>query len=118
MADQYPLYIALRDLMVRAAPGLKISKDVVGECTLNVPTDTMASKDPVWFGTVRLTGQRVTYYLPPLAMKEGRDVAIPPGLQKLAQSKTAFVFHDVEPERFAELEAVTRAVAQAFGKPV
>ncbi len=116
MADQYPLYIALRDLMVKSAPGLKISKDVVGECMLTVPTDTMASKDPIWFGTVRLTGQRVTYYLPPLAMKEGRDVAVPSGLQRQAQSKTAFVFHDVDPERFAELEAITRAVAQAFAK--
>ncbi len=116
MADQYPLYIALRDLMVRAAPGLKISKDVVGECTLNVPTSTMASKDPIWFGTVRLTGQRVTYYLPPLAMKEGRDIAVPPGLQKIAQSKTAFVFHDVDADLFAELESITRAVASAFAR--
>jgi hypothetical protein len=116
MADQYPLYIALRDLMVKSAPGLKISKDVVGECMLTVPTHIMASKDPIWFGTVRLTGQRVTYYLPPLSMKEGRDLAIAPGLQKLAQSKTAFVFHDVDAERFAELEALTRAVAQAFMK--
>jgi hypothetical protein len=116
MADQYPLYIALRDLMVRSAPGMRISKDVVGECTLNAPTNLQAWKDPVWFGTVRLTGQRVTYYLPPLAMKEGRDIAVPPGLQKLAQSKTAFVFHDVEPDRFAELETLTRAVAQAFSK--
>ena len=114
MNDQYPLYIALRDLMVRAAPAMKIGKDVVGECTVNVPTATMASKDPVWFGTVRLTGQKVSYYLPALAMHEGRDVPVPDSLKARAQTKTCFTFSDIEPDRFAELETVTRAVAQAF----
>jgi hypothetical protein len=100
MADQYPLYIALRDLMVRAAPAMKIGKDVVGECTVNVPTATMASKDPVWFGTVRLAGSRVSYYLPPLAMREGRDIPVPDALKSHAQSKTCFVFDSIEPELF------------------
>ncbi len=114
MADQYPLYIALRDLMVRAAPTMKIAKDVVGECTVNVPTATMASKDPVWFGTIRLTGQKVSYYLPALVMKECRDVAVPDALKAFAQSKTCFVFADIDADRFAELEAVTRTAAQAL----
>ena len=52
MADIYPLYITLRDLMVRAAPGTKIAKDALGELTLNVAADVMASKDPV--GSVAL----------------------------------------------------------------
>ncbi|WP_443750027.1 hypothetical protein [Asticcacaulis solisilvae] len=114
MNDQYPLYIALRDLMVRAAPAMKIGKDVVGECTVNVPTATMASKDPVWFGTVRLTGHKVSYYLPALGMREGRDVPVPEALKERAQTRTCFTFADIEPDRFAELETVTRAVAQAF----
>ena len=113
MSDQYSLYIALRDLMVRAAPAMKIGKDVVGECTINVPTATMASKDPLWFGTVRLTGHRVSVYLPTLAMKEGRDISVPDGLKNRAQSKTCFVFSEAEPERFSELENVTRAAALA-----
>ncbi len=114
MSDQYSLYIALRDLMVRAAPAMKIGKDVVGECTINVPTATMASKDPLWFGTVRLTGQRVSVYLPTLAMKEGRDIPVPDTLKNRAQTKTCFVFSDVEADAFADLENVTRAAAQAF----
>jgi hypothetical protein len=114
MNDQYPLYIALRDLMVRAAPAMKIGKDVVGECTVNVPTATLAAKDPIWFGTVRLTGQKVSYYLPALAMREGRDIPVPDSLKARAQTKTCFTFSDIEPDRFAELETVTRAVAQAF----
>ena len=115
MSDQYPLYIALRDLMVRAAPAMKIGKDVVGECTVNVPAATMASKDPVWFGTVRLAGSRVSYYLPTLAMKEGRDISVPESLKHYAQSKTCFVFDGIEPDRFAELETVTRSAAKACG---
>ncbi|MDV6330448.1 hypothetical protein [Asticcacaulis sp. 201] len=114
MADMYPLYISLRDLMVRAAPAMKIGKEVQGEMTLNVPTDVMQSRDPAWFGTVRLSGNTVSYYLPPLAMRQGRDLRVPDALKKHAQSKTCFVFQDVAPERFAELEDLTQQAAQAF----
>ncbi len=115
MADLYPLYIALRDVMVRAAPGFTIAKDASGEFTMNVAMDIMASKDPVWFGSIRLTGAHVAYHLPPLALKEGRDIAVPDALKKQAQSKTCFVFHSVDLARLTELEAVTRQAAQAFG---
>ncbi len=114
MADLYPLYMSLRDLMVRAAPNMKIGKEISGEITLNVPTATMQAKDPVWFGTVRLTANNAAYYLPPLAMKEGRELSISDALKKRSQSKTCFIFHDVEPGLFAELEAITQAVAKAF----
>ncbi len=114
MSDIYPLYITLRDLMVRAAPTMKIAKDALGELTVNVATDVMASKDPVWFGSVRLTANKVAYHLPPLAMKQGRDLTVPEVLKTLSTSKTCFVFHDMQPERFAELEALTRAAAAAF----
>lgn len=115
MADLYPLYIALRDAMVRAAPGFTIAKDASGEFTMNVAMDVMATKDPVWFGSVRLTGAHVAYHLPPLAMKEGRDIAVPDALKKLAQSRTCFIFHNPDMARLAELEAITRQAAQVFG---
>jgi len=114
MADLYPVYIALRDTMLRAAPALHIAKDALGEFTANVPTDIMAAKDPVWFGSVRLSQTNVAYYLPPLAMKEGRDIVVPERLKKYAQTKTCFIFHDIDPDLFAELEAVTRQAAQGF----
>lgn len=114
MADLYPVYIALRDTMLHAAPSLHIGKDALGEFTANVPTDVMASKDPVWFGSVRLSQTNVAYYLPPLAMKEGRDVVVPERLKKVAQTKTCFIFYDIDAELFADLEAVTRRAAQGF----
>ncbi len=114
MADLYPVYIALRDTMLRAAPALHIGKDALGEFTANVPIDVMASKDPVWFGSVRLSQTNVSYYLPPLAMKEGRDVVVSERLKKCAQTKTCFVFYDIDADLFAELEAVTRQAAQGF----
>ncbi|EGF93021.1 hypothetical protein ABI_14600 [Asticcacaulis biprosthecium C19] len=114
MSDHYPLYIALRGLMVRAAPAMQIGKDALGEFTLNVPREIMNSKDPIWFGSVRLTGNNVSYYLPPLAAREGRDLVVPEALKRLSTSKTCFVFHDQNPDRFAELEDVTRAAADKF----
>lgn len=47
MSDTYSVYIALRDLMIRAAPAMKIGKDAQGECTLNVPLDIMKANDPM-----------------------------------------------------------------------
>jgi hypothetical protein len=114
MADLYPLYIALRDTMLRAAPGLHIGKDALGEFTANVPTNVMAAKDPVWFGSVRLSQTNVTYYLPPLAAREGRDIVVPERLKAHGQTKTSFVFHEIDADLFAELEAVTRQAAKAF----
>ena len=115
MADLYPLYLSLRDLMVRAAPAMQIGKDAVGDLQLNaVSRDIMASKDPVWFGSVRLSGNNVSYYLPPLAAREGRDLTVPEALKRMASTKTCFVFHDANPERFAELEDLTRAAAQKY----
>lgn len=114
MADVYPLYITLRDLMVRAAPKMKIAKDALGELTLNVTVDIMKAKDAPWFGSVRLTGSNVSYYLPPLAAKEGRDLPVSDALKRHAQSKTCFTFNDIEPELFAELEALTKAAAAAM----
>ena len=115
MADLFPVYIALRDTMLRAAPALSIAKDAQGDFTANVPADhILAAKDPVWFGSVRLSQTNVAYYLPPLAMKEGREIVVPERLKKHAQTKTCFIFHDVDAELFAELEAVTRQAAQGF----
>ncbi len=114
MADLYPVYIALRDTMLRAAPALHIGKDALGEFTANVPVDVMAAKDPIWFGSVRLSQTNVAYYLPPLAMREGRDIAVPDRLKKKAQTKTCFIFHDIDADLFADLEAVTRQAAQGF----
>ncbi len=115
MADLYPVYIALRDALLRGAPGLTIAKDALGEFTANVPAEhIMASKDPVWFASVRLSQTNVAVYLPPLAMREGRDVVVPDALKARAQTKTCFIFHDPEPDLLAQLEAVTRQVAQGF----
>jgi len=114
MSDLYPVYLALRNLMLKAAPGLSIAKDALGEFTANVPDHIMATRDPVWFGSVRLTQNNVGYYLPPLAMREGRDIVVPDGLRRMAQSKTCFIFHDANPDRLAELESVTRQVAGRF----
>ncbi|MGZ3306057.1 MAG: hypothetical protein ACXU8U_09390 [Asticcacaulis sp.] len=114
MADLYPVYLALRTIMLKAAPSLSIGKDALGEFTANVPDDIMAKRDPVWFGSVRLNPTHVAYYLPPLAAREGRDIVVPERLKKHAQTRTCFIFHDVDQDLFAELEAVTRAAAQGY----
>ena len=45
---------------------------------------------------------------------KGRDLLVPEGLKRLSTSKTCFVFHDQNADRFAELEDLTRAAADKF----
>jgi hypothetical protein len=115
MSDLHSLYLALRDVMKTAAPHMKVAKDTLGELTVNVPQDVMAAKDPIWFGSVRLTATNVAYYLPTLITREARDIAIPEALKAKATSKTCFTFQTQDEALFALLSGVTAKAAEAFG---
>lgn len=114
MGDLHSLYLALRDVMKTAAPSMKVAKDQLGDFMLTVPQDVMASKDPIWFGSVRLTATNVSFYLPPLAAREGRDLPIPEKLKARSTSKTCFTFVAQDDERFAELATLTQKCAEAY----
>lgn len=113
MSDLHSLYLALRDVMKSSAPTMKVAKDTLGEFTLNVPQDVMASKDPIWFGSVRLTATNVAYYLPTLISRECRDIAIADALKSKATSKTCFTFQSQDDALFAQLADLTAAVVKS-----
>ena len=117
MADHYADYLVLRDLMIKTAPMMQIGKDTQGDCTLNVPpVNIMASKDPVWFGSVRMGKSFVSYYLMPLS-QPALYAKVPENLKKFMQGRTCFNIHTIEPDILLSLEAVTRLATEQSHVP-
>ena len=117
-ADFDPIYGELREIMLRSAPGMVVVKDAPGELVMHAPLPNPATpKEPVWFGMVKLGKAYVSYHLMPLYTDAGLVAQIPAGLAKRKQGKTCFNFKAAELDRFAELEALTRACADAFAQP-
>lgn len=119
MADFAPDYAALRELMLREAPGMRTARDADGELLLLAPwPHPRKPKEPMMFGMVRRGKAYVSYHLMPLYMSAKMQAKVTPGLKKRMQGKTCFNFKAEDAEAFADLAALTRASAQAFEKPL
>ena len=117
-ADYEPAYAALRAVMARAAAGMDITRDEPGEMVVRTPWLDPKTKEPGWFGSVKIGKGYVSYHLMPLyALPELRDSA-PPELAKRMRGKTCFNFKRVEPELFQALERLTAEAASRYGAPV
>ena len=113
MADFYANYIALRDVLVNNAQDMQIAKDTVGEVTLNIaPKDILAAKDPIWFGTVRMATNHVSYYLMPLS-QAANFARVPDYLKRYMQGRTCFNLVHLDPQTLTDLEILTRHCAEA-----
>ena len=119
MADFAPVYAELRELMLRASPGMRVARDGPGGLMLLAPwTHPRKPKEPMGFGSVRLGKAYVSFHLMPLYMNRAMTARIPPALKTRMQGKTCFNFKAPDSEAFAELEVLTRACAAAFAEPI
>ena len=117
-ADIPGAYAALRELMLRAAPGMVVAKDEPGQLVLNAPwNNPLKPKEPMFFGSVRAGAAYAAFHLFPLYVLPELKGAVPEGLGKRMQGKTCFNFKAPDAERFAELEALTREGARRFAEP-
>lgn len=107
MNDLHAIFLHLREVAVLSAPSMKLSKDTMGEIMLSVPQDVLDARDPVWFASVRLNASNIAFYLPPLAMKECRDLVVSTQLRARATGRTCFQFSRNEPALFDELAHLT-----------
>lgn len=119
MADFAAAYAELRELMLRASPGMTVAKDGPGGLVLLAPwPHPRKPKEPMAFGFIRPGKAYVSFHLMPLYMNAGMQARVTPALRKRMQGKTCFNFKAVDAEAFAELEVLTRACAAAFAKPI
>ena len=118
-ADFAPVYAALRELMLRASPGMVVARDGAEGVMLLAPwPHPRKPKEPMWYGSVRLGKTYVSYHLMPLYMSAAMQARVTPALKTRMQGKTCFNFKTVDEPVFAELEFLTRAAAEAFSKPM
>ena len=117
-ADIPAAYAALRELMLRAAPGMVVARDEPGDLVLNAPwNNPLKPKEPMFFGGVRLGKAYASFHLFPLYVLPELKAAVPEALGKRMQGKSCFNFKAPDPDRFAELEALTREGARRFAEP-
>ncbi len=113
-----PVFVELRERMLRASKGMSLAQDESGNVVLKTPWTEPGKKDPAWFGAVQLKKNYVSWHLMPLyALPSLRD-GLSPELEKRMQGKSCFNFKKLEPELFDSLERLTGECAAAYATPV
>ncbi len=113
------VFAELRALMLREAEGMVILKEGPGNLEMAAAwPHPRKPKEPMWFGMVRQGKAYVSFHLLPLYMSPKMQAQVPTSLKTRMQGKACFNFKTADPERFAELETLTRACAKAFAKPI
>lgn len=108
--DFGPVFAALRDMMLRHADGLSITRDEPGDLVVRIPSE---SGEPGWFGTATIKKSYVAYHLMPIYYDPALAEDLSPELTRRRQGKTCFNFKKIEPALFDELEALTAKVRAA-----
>ena len=110
MADFDAIHARLRAIMLGAADGLPVVRDLPGDLEVRTATIDPRTKEAGWFGTVTIRKSYVAYHLIPLyeapALAEGVSTA----LAKRRQGKTCFNLKAMDEALFDELAALTRRV--------
>jgi hypothetical protein len=108
------VFAQLRDLMLQAAPGMKVNKDQPGALELRTPDIDPKTKQPGWFGTVTIKKTYVAYHLMPLYTEPTLAEGISAELAKRKQGKTCFNFTQGDETLFKELSRLTKACVRRF----
>jgi hypothetical protein len=109
---------ALRRLMLRAAPRMRVVRDDARELILHARwTHPRKPREPVWFGAVRLGKTYVSYHLMPLYTDAKLAAEVASALRPRMQDKSCFNFTNLDAEIFVALATLTRRCARAYARP-
>ena len=111
--DFEAVYARLRRLMLDAAPGMTVNKDLPGSLELRTPTVDLKTKQLGWFGTVTIKKTYVAYHLMPLYYHPDLAAKLSPDLAQRRQGKTCFNFTRTDDALFKELARLTKGCAGA-----
>ena len=113
MAEKFEvIFTRLRDVMLTAAKGMVINKDVPGGLELRTSATDPKTKQLGWFGTVTTKKTYVAYHLMQLYTHPELASKISPELAKRMQGKTCFNFSKCDEILFQELGQLTQACAK------
>ena len=102
--------------MLDAAPQMIVNKDDARTLDLIAGyADPRKPGSPMWFGAVRIGKAYVSYHLMPIYTEPALAAAVPDGLKKRMQGKSCFNFKTLDETQRADLQALTRQCAAAYG---
>lgn len=114
--NEFPIvFEQLKQILKPYAPKLTVTADTSNAYSLDGPYSEKWKK-PIFFGSVQIKKNYVSFYLMPVYMFPDLLKDISPELKKHMQGKSCFNFKKIEPERFKELSALTRAGYEQFNK--
>ncbi len=106
-------FIALRELLLRAAPSMIVARDAVGDLMLQTPDVDSKTGDTTFFAAVTVKKAYVAFHLMPLYYRQEILADLSPQLTKRRQGKTCFNFKRPDSALFAELELLVDRIASA-----
>jgi len=105
----------LKNILKPYANKLNVTADTSSSYSLDGPYSEKWKKD-LFFGSVQIKKNYVSYYLMPIYMYPELLNAISPELRKRMQGKSCFNFKKVELDLFKELASLTSEGAEMFKK--
>ena len=111
--DLRPAFVALKALLVKHARHLVIVHDAPDQYYLDTRKPGPDGK-PLFFGSIRLAREHVTYDLLPLQIDPALAGAISPALRKHMRGKSSFHFTEPDTAALEELDRLTRAGMASF----
>lgn len=111
--DLRPAFTALKALLVKHARHLVVVHDAPDEYYLNTRKPGPDGK-PMFFGSVILRRNQVSYHLMPVYADPALTAAISPALRKHMQDKSCFNITEPDPLLLEELDRLTRAGMASF----
>ena len=115
-ADFEAAFGRVKAILQSHAEQLAVQTDAPGHYYLNVPCPP-GGKQPLFFGSVQIKKNYVSYHLLPLYVFPALLDDISPSLKKRMQGKACFNFKVVGEEVLAELANLTERGFQAFTAP-
>jgi hypothetical protein len=113
MSNEYAIVFArLRDLMLRAAPGMIVTSDTATNFTLRTDWTEARTMEPAWFGWIAIKKSYVAYHIMPLYSLPALNNLVSASLQTRRQGKTCFNFKKIDEALFEDIEQLTKAAAQ------
>ena len=112
--NEFPaVFEGLKQILKPYAPRLTVTADTSDAYSLDGPYSEKWKK-PLFFGSVQIKKNYVSFYLMPVYMYPELLKDISPALKKHMQGKSCFNFKKVEPELFDELAVLTRVGFEGF----
>jgi hypothetical protein len=107
----------LKKILLPYAPKLTVTADTTQAYSLEGAYSEQWKRN-LFFGSVQIKKNYVSFYLMPVYMFPELLKDISPALKKRMQGKSCFNFKKVEPELFNELASLTRKSVDHFKKEI